>query len=46
MDVCLVIKDRLEELGFDAPIMPELEKTVKAVAKAGGGKAAKVSAKR
>ena len=40
---------RLEELGFDAPIMPELERTVKAVEKAGGAKGAKatkVSAKR
>ena len=37
------VYDRLEELGFDAPIMPELERTVKAVEKAGG---AKVRAKR
>jgi (p)ppGpp synthase/HD superfamily hydrolase len=40
------VYDRLEELKFDAPIMPELERTVKAIEKAGGGKAAKVSAKR
>jgi (p)ppGpp synthase/HD superfamily hydrolase len=40
------VYDRLEELKFDAPIMPELERTVKAVEKAGGGKAAKISAKR
>jgi (p)ppGpp synthase/HD superfamily hydrolase len=41
------VYDRLKELKFDAPIMPELEATVKAVEKAGGGRAAaKVSAKR
>ncbi len=40
------VLERLEELGFDAPIMPELERTVKAIEKAGGGKAAKVSGKR
>jgi (p)ppGpp synthase/HD superfamily hydrolase len=40
------VYDRLEELGFDAAIMPELERTVKAIEKAGGGAARKVSAKR
>jgi (p)ppGpp synthase/HD superfamily hydrolase len=29
------VYDRLEELGFDAPIMPELLRTVKAIEKAG-----------
>ena len=37
------VYDRLEELKFDAPIMPELNRTVKALEKAGGKK---VSAKR
>jgi len=37
------VYDRLKELGFDAPIMPELERTVVALEKAGGGK---VSARR
>jgi (p)ppGpp synthase/HD superfamily hydrolase len=32
------VYDRLHELAFDAPIMPELERTVKAVEVAGGGK--------
>src|SRR6185503_12796947 len=45
------VYDRLDQLGFDAPIMPELERTVKAIEKAGGAKApakpaTKVSAKR
>jgi len=37
------VYERLKELQFDAPIMPELERTVKAVEKAGGGR---ISAKR
>lgn len=37
------VYERLDELGFDAPIMAELERTVKAVEKAGSGK---VSVKR
>jgi len=42
------VYDRLEALGFDAPIMPELERTVKAVEVAGGkvGGGGKVSSRR
>jgi len=37
------VYDRMEELDFDAPIMPELEQTVKRIEKAGSGK---ISARR